>query len=130
MMQRTLPATSVIAALVVMVPEVLIEVVPAMAPLVMAAPDTLPAVEIVASFVSTIAALALMSPSTIVPSAILLLVTTPLSMVHVVPVPDTVMSPLSPSGIAGGRGAAAQLMVPEPLVLKNWPLLPSADGRV
>ena len=62
-MSRTLPMVSVIAADVVIAPEVLIAVEPAMVPLVMAEPETLPAVEMVASLVSTMAALALMSAS-------------------------------------------------------------------
>ena len=68
-----LPVPSVMAALVVMVPEVLIDVVPAMAPLVIAAPLTLPAVLMVASLVSAMAAAAPMSALTMEPVSVSLL---------------------------------------------------------
>ena len=66
---------------VVMVPEVLIAVEPAIVPLVIALPLTFPAVLIVAIFESAIFAAALMSASTMVPSAILAEVTASLAIV-------------------------------------------------
>ena len=71
------PALAVMPLLEVVeiAPEELMAVVPAMVPEVMALPDTLPAVLIVASCVSTIPAVALISVVVIVPLAISVVVT-------------------------------------------------------
>lgn len=52
-------------------------------------------------------------------------VTTPLSIVHTVPVEDTVISPLSPS--LGAPDTVPQ-DVEVPLVVRNLPLLPVCEG--
>ena len=64
----------------VMSPVVLIAVLPAIVPLVMAPPETLPAVEMVANLVSTIAASAAISTSAMVRSVMLIESTTPLAI--------------------------------------------------
>lgn len=73
----TLPALVVMLPLVAMAPLVLMAVVPPIVPEVIALPETLPAVEIVASLLSAMAALAEISVFVMVPLAIFAAVTAP-----------------------------------------------------